>query len=167
MKNLKKILARVESFEMIISKTMMLVMVASVTLQIFCRYVLNRPLPWPEELCGFLIIWLCFLIADVLYKREKHNSVDYFTRKLSEAAQQVVHMSIHVFTGVFLAVLFYSSVVLLSRQSGMVVGASLKLPRSVYTLSAVVCSVSMFLSSICFVADDLAGIVKRHKSRLS
>ena len=80
MKKLKSILARVESVEMIISKILMVLMVASVKLQIFCRYVLNHPLPWPEELCGFLIIWLTFLIADVLYKREQHNSVDFFTR---------------------------------------------------------------------------------------
>ena len=164
MKKLKLVLAGVESVEMIISKTLMVLMVASVTLQIFCRYVLNRPLPWPEELCGFLIIWLCFLVADVLYKRETHNSVDFVTRKLSEAAQQKIHMGIHTFTGIFLAVLFYNSILLFIRQKGMVVGASLKIPRSIYTLSAIVCSFSMFLSSICFVAEDLAAIFKRHEA---
>ena len=134
LKKLKLILAGVESVEMIVSKTLMVLMVASVTLQVFCRYVLNRPLPWPEELCGFLIIWLAFLIADVLYKRENHNSVDFFTRKLSKAAQQNIHMGIHIFTGIFLAVLFYNSILLFITQKGMVVGASLKIPRSIYTL---------------------------------
>ena len=163
MNKLKLILAGVESVEVIISKILMVLMVASVALQIFCRYVLNRPLPWPEELCGFLITWLCFLIADVLYKRENHNSVDFFTRKLSKTAQQNIHMGIHIFAGIFLAVLFYNSILLFIRQKGMVVGASLKIPRSIYTLSAIVCSLSMFLSSICFVTEDLADIFKRRK----
>jgi TRAP-type C4-dicarboxylate transport system permease small subunit len=165
LKKLRLILAGVESVELIISKTLMVLMVASVTLQIFFRYVLNNPLPWPEELCGFLIIWLTFLIADVLYKRESHNSVDFITRKLSKAAQQNIHLGIHTFTGIFLAVLFYNSILLFIRQKGIVVGASLKIPRSIYTLSAIVCSFSMFLSSICFVARDLADIFKRHKTR--
>lgn len=163
MKKLKLILAGVESVEVIISKALMVLMVASVTLQIFCRYVLNRPLPWPEELSGFLIIWLTFLIADVLYKRESHNSVDFITRKLSKAAQQNIHLGIHILTGIFLAVLFYNSILLFISQKGIVVGASLKIPRSIYTLSAIVVSFSMFLSSICFIAEDLADIFKRHK----
>jgi TRAP-type C4-dicarboxylate transport system permease small subunit len=166
LKKLKLILAGVESVELTISKALMVLMVASVTLQIFFRYVLNNPLPWPEELCGFLIIWLTFLIADVLYKREGHNSVDFITRKLSKAAQQNIHLGIHTLTGIFLAVLFYDSILLFIRQKGIVVGASLKIPRSIYTLSAIVCSFSMFLSSICFIAADLADIFKRHKAGL-
>jgi TRAP-type C4-dicarboxylate transport system permease small subunit len=163
LKKLKLVLTGVESVEMIISKALMVLMVASVALQIFCRYVLNRPLPWPEELCGFLIIWLTFLVADVLYKREGHNSVDFITRKLSEAAQRNIHLGIHTFTGIFLAVLFYNSILLFIRQRGIVVGASLKIPRSIYTLSAIVSSFSMFLSSVCFIAEDLADIFRRRK----
>jgi len=164
LKKLKLILAGVESVELTISKALMVLMVASVALQIFCRYVLDHPLPWPEELCGFLIIWLTFLIADVLYKRESHNSVDFITRKLSESAQRNIHLGIHTFTGIFLVVLFYNSIHLFIRQKGIVVGASLKIPRSIYTLSAIVGSFSMFLSSICFIAEDLADIFRRHKA---
>ena len=164
MKKLKLILARVESAEMAISKALMVLMVASVALQIFCRYVLNNPLPWPEELCGFLIIWLTFLIADVLYKRESHNSVDFITRKFSEAAQRNIHLGIHIFTGIFLVVLFYNSILLFIRQKGIVVGASLKIPRSIYTLSAIVGSFSMFLSSVCFIAEDLADIFNQRRA---
>ena len=164
MKKLKLILARVESVELTISKALMVLMVVSVALQIFFRYVLNSPLPWPEELCGFLIIWLTFLIADVLYKRESHNSVDFITRKLSETAQRNIHLGIHTFTGVFLAVLFFNSIQLFIRQKGIVVGASLKVPRSIYTLAAIVGSFSMFLSSVCFVAEDLADIFRKRRA---
>ena len=164
MKVLKLVLSRVAAVEMTISKALMVVMVASVALQIFCRYVLNNPLPWPEELCGFLIIWMTFLIADVLYKRESHNSVDFITRRLSESAQRNIHLGIHVFTAVFLVVLFYNSILLYIGQKGIVVGASLKIPRSIYTLSAIVSSFSMFLSSICFIAEDLADILKRRRA---
>jgi hypothetical protein len=73
-------------------------------------------------------------------------------------------LGIHTLTGIFLAVLFYNSILLFIRQKGIVVGASLKIPRSIYTLSAIVGSFSMFLSSIVFIAEDLADIFKRQKA---
>ncbi len=151
------------AFEMFVSKALMMVMVAAVALQVFCRYVLSRPLPWPEELCGFLITWMTFLIADVLYKRESHNSVDFITRKLSKAAQRNIHLGIHAFSGVFLAFLFYNSILLFMRQKGIIVGASLKIPRSFYTLSAIVGSLSMFVSSVSFVMEDIADMFRKDR----
>jgi TRAP-type C4-dicarboxylate transport system permease small subunit len=164
LKRLKLILSGVGAFEMIVSKALLVLMVASVTLQLFFRYVLSRPLPWPEELCGFLITWITFLVADVLYKRESHNSVDFITRKLPKAAQRNVHLAIHTFSGIFLAYLFYNSILLFMRQKGIIVGASLKIPRPLYTLSAIVGSLSMFVSSVYFVVEDIADMFKREKA---
>jgi TRAP-type transport system small permease protein len=163
LKRLKLILSGVGAFEMLVSKALMVLMVASVTLQLFCRYVLSMPLPWPEELCGFLITWITFLVADVLYKRESHSSVDFLTRKFSKAAQRNIHLGIHALSGIFLAYLFYNSILLFVRQKGIVVGASLKIPRSIYTLSAVVGSLSMFASSVHFVMEDVADMFKRDR----
>ena len=106
---------------------------------------------------------MTFLIADVLYKRESHNSVDFITRNLSKAAQRNIHLGIHAFSGIFLAFLFYNSILLFMRQKGIIVGASLKIPRSIYTLSAIVGSLSMFVSSVYFVMEDIADMFKRDR----
>jgi len=36
-------------------------MVATILLQVFCRYALNSALPWPEEVARALMIWMMAL----------------------------------------------------------------------------------------------------------
>ena len=40
-------------------------MVLIILLQVFCRYVLNYALPWPDEAARFLMLWLTGLMAPV------------------------------------------------------------------------------------------------------
>ncbi|NBR03382.1 MAG: TRAP transporter small permease subunit, partial [Alphaproteobacteria bacterium] len=39
------------------------IMVAVILLQVFCRYVLNNALPWPDEAARFMMLWLTGLMA--------------------------------------------------------------------------------------------------------
>ena len=38
-------------------------MVAVILIQVFCRYVLNNALPWPDEAARFCMLWLTGLMA--------------------------------------------------------------------------------------------------------
>lgn len=40
-------------------------MVLIILLQVFCRYVLNNALPWPDEAARFLMLWFAGLMAPV------------------------------------------------------------------------------------------------------
>ena len=51
-----------------------LIATAVVVLQVFCRYVLNASLPWPEEAAQFLFVWAVFLGMALLTRRERHIS---------------------------------------------------------------------------------------------
>jgi TRAP-type C4-dicarboxylate transport system permease small subunit len=42
------------------------IMVAVILLQVFCRYVLNNALPWPDEAARFMMLWLTGLMAPAL-----------------------------------------------------------------------------------------------------
>jgi len=44
----------------VVSSLIMLALVGVISTQVFWRYVLNAPLPWPEEVAGFLFAWLVF-----------------------------------------------------------------------------------------------------------
>lgn len=44
-------------------------------LQVFCRYVLNRPLVWPEEVSRLLLVWLTYLGALALPEAGRHVAV--------------------------------------------------------------------------------------------
>ena len=54
----------------------------AVVLQVFCRYVLNASLPWPEEVAQFLFVWVVFLGMALLTFRERHIAISLFVPRL-------------------------------------------------------------------------------------
>lgn len=60
------------------------VLVLDVLLQVFTRFVLNKPSSWTEELAVFMLIWVSLLGAAVALGRGAHLGIDYFVGKLRE-----------------------------------------------------------------------------------
>src|SRR5690554_1710362 len=71
---------------------MVSVSVTATLLQVFCRYVLNSSLNWPEELSRILLIWIVFLGSGVAVFRKEHASLGLVVDKLPEKYQQIVKM---------------------------------------------------------------------------
>ena len=44
-------------------------MVAAILIQVFCRYVLNNALPWPDEAARFGMLWMAGLMAPIAFRR--------------------------------------------------------------------------------------------------
>lgn len=57
-------------------------LVISVLLQVFGRYVLNESFSWTEEFARFSLIWLSVLGAAYLNGKREHLTIDYFLKKL-------------------------------------------------------------------------------------
>lgn len=51
-------------------------MLGSVGLGVFCRYVLQSPLSWTEEVVLLCMVWLCFLGASIATKHKEHIVID-------------------------------------------------------------------------------------------
>jgi TRAP-type C4-dicarboxylate transport system permease small subunit len=51
---------------------LLVAMTAVVSLAVFYRYVLNRPLGWYDEVASFLLVWLTFVGAVVVTRRRRH-----------------------------------------------------------------------------------------------
>ncbi|MFV0493324.1 MAG: TRAP transporter large permease subunit [Pseudorhodobacter sp.] len=69
------------------SVLLMLIATSVVVLQVFCRYVLNASLPWPEEAAQFLFVWAVFLGMALLSFRNRHIAISLFVSQMSERAQ--------------------------------------------------------------------------------
>lgn len=52
------------------------VMVTVTALQVFCRYVLNAALAWPEEVSRWLFAWVVFLGMAIAVRRNGHIRID-------------------------------------------------------------------------------------------
>lgn len=80
-----------------------------VSIQVFFRYVLRQPLMWPEELSRYLLIWMVFLGAVLLSKKDKHVKVEVFQNLLPAVAQRVLKLLLDLVIVLFLAVLLWGS----------------------------------------------------------
>lgn len=82
-----------------------LVMIAAlifgaVVVAVFYRYVLNASVPWADELPSLALIWLTFLGAAVLSRRDENLSFD----GVSAALPPRVRRGLEVFNGVLILI---------------------------------------------------------------
>jgi TRAP-type C4-dicarboxylate transport system permease small subunit len=57
-------------------------MVVTILVQVFFRYVLNNALPWPEEASRFLMLWSTALMAPTAFRRGGFVAIDMVIRLL-------------------------------------------------------------------------------------
>lgn len=61
-------------------------MVMVILTQVFCRYVLNNALPWPDEAARFLMLWMTGLMAPSAYRWGGFVSIDMLAGALPKRA---------------------------------------------------------------------------------
>ncbi len=65
-----------KNFELVICSVFLCSLAVFMMLQVFCRYVLNSALSWPEELSCYLHIWYAMLGISYATKNGLHLRVD-------------------------------------------------------------------------------------------
>lgn len=65
-------------------------MVIVILTQVFCRYVLNNALPWPDEAARFLMLWMTGLMAPSAYRWGGFVSIDMLEGALPKRAGVVL-----------------------------------------------------------------------------
>ena len=72
-----------------------------VSVQVFCRYILNSSLGWAEELCTYLFVWLVFLGVALAVKDRTHIRVDILLCRFPYRVRQQVEVFNNVVVLVF------------------------------------------------------------------
>ena len=80
-------------------------MAVVVAAQVFSRYVLNHSIFWSEELARFLLVWLTFLGAGVVYRRGGHASLEIFYVLFPLKIQKITSIIIHLVAFIFFVVI--------------------------------------------------------------
>lgn len=79
-----------------------------ITIQVICRYLLNSPLGWSEELARFGFIWMTFFAGYLGARRAQHISVELvqnlFPRQVKKGMKCVSSLITSAF---FLMVVYY------------------------------------------------------------
>jgi TRAP-type C4-dicarboxylate transport system permease small subunit len=96
-----------------IAATTFMVMLVSLILQVFFRYVFETLAPWTEELARYACIWTVFLGAAFCYENNTHIRLDFiFTKVSRKIINRVLQPANILVTSAFVIVVFYGSILL-------------------------------------------------------
>jgi C4-dicarboxylate transporter DctM subunit len=79
-----------------VAASMLVATVAIALLQVFCRYILNSALSWPEEAAKFAFAWFVFLGAAMITRRAQHIVIDILPRSLGPQALRYHAMAVRI-----------------------------------------------------------------------
>lgn len=119
-KFLEQLSSLVDKFSRAFVLIIMIVMVSVISLQVFCRYVLNSALIWPEELTIFLMSWMTFIGAAIALRSWEHIGIDFFVRKLSDKMRTITKIIVRVLVLFFVLFLLVTGILLVASSSHMI-----------------------------------------------
>ncbi|WP_446425567.1 TRAP transporter small permease [Mailhella sp.] len=79
-------------------------------LQVVMRYCFNRALPWPEEVCRYLLVCLVFFGISSVMKVNGHLRVEIVTVWLSEKGKRILDTISASIVGLFCLYLVWHSI---------------------------------------------------------
>ncbi len=85
-----RVLRAVRLAELTLGVALLAGIVVAITVQVFTRYVFNRPIVWVEDAATFAFIWSVFLGAAVGLKDLRHVKVDTFLDRLGARPRALV-----------------------------------------------------------------------------
>ena len=157
---LNRILTGVKQVETVCAVVIFAFMVAIIALQVILRYFLGSPMTWAEELTALLLIYLSFLTADMVYKEKGHIAIEYVVKLLGHRSQAIIAIFVHLFTCLFLAIIFQQGISLMKSQVGHTTAAALPLSKSYWTLPVPVIFLSMFLTTLQMILGEIEKLRK-------
>ena len=128
-----------------------------VFLQFFTRYVLNDSLAWTEEIARYGLIWVTFIGAAIVARRNLHISVEVLLHYLPALPARVLLAIVDIIKLMFIGLLAYFSVTIVERMQWqrMVI---IDLPMSiVYGGVALGCFLTLVRQAIIFFRNARDG----------
>jgi len=103
---MKRLVERLERIQSWFTFGFLAVIAIAVSVQVFVRYVLQRPLfLWTEELARFLLVWMVFLGIGVGVKNDGHFAMDVLPPLLGRRWRAIVRLFNDFCMGVILVLL--------------------------------------------------------------
>lgn len=131
----------------------MLAILVVTCLQVFMRFIMGNPLPWPEELARYAMIWASLLAAVYVQLDRGHLGIDFFVLKLPKKAAIVVRILMNVLIIVFMIAAISSGINEAYTLMGMKTGA-LQISRGIpYLAVPVSCSLFVIVTLVLIFKD--------------
>ena len=92
--------------------------VGVMSLQVFCRYILNSSLVWAEELARYLLVWLVFVGAALCTRDRAHIRVNVVLNRLPGRLRTVIRLITQLIVAGFMILMVYLGFKTVAAMSG-------------------------------------------------
>lgn len=137
---------------LIVSSFALMLLVVTVTWQVFSRYVLNDPSNWTDELARYAMVWLGLLGASYLFGTKGHLAITLLDGALKGKAHIALHLLINIISGAFVSLAMLKGGIALMGRTTQQLSPALQLPMStVYSIlpiSAVIILIYLIMNTL-------------------
>ena len=168
----KRLLDRLGALEQGLGVGLIGLIVVAITVQVFTRYVLGRPLAWVEESATYAFIWMAFVGASLGLKQGRHIVIATFGSRLAPRGAAALRAAAGMRVLVWLLVL--GTLVVLVIQGVKVMGVEgrsttislpIELPRSwFYSLPLTLSAASMALTALYLLLLEFSVVTGRRST---
>jgi len=126
---------------------LMLALLVIIPLQVFCRFVLQGSLDWPDELSPYLLAWITFFAAAIAMNNDEHVSFDYVVNKVGAKSRVfIVLLGKGIVLFFLFVLLFYSVPIVLLKWSDE--AYTMKLSKGLIYLCIPVGTAALFIITV-------------------
>lgn len=129
----------------------------SVSIQVFSRYVLNRPLTWPSELAVYSFIFMIYTGSAIAARRGSHVVFDIVFHRAPLRLQSILNIISNGFLIVIILITFPATLSYI-KAMGSIRSSALGIPWTVLLLS--------FLIGMALIIIHLSGWIVVHAREL-
>lgn len=117
----------------VLAGALLLFLMVGVTLEVGLRYFLGQPTSWVVEICGYILLYIPFLAAAWILRREEHVRMDLVLSMMGPRAQSLVNSITSFVSAVICLFLtwFGVKVTLYYAELGYKTPTVLMLPKSI------------------------------------
>lgn len=106
-------------------------MVVAILIQVFCRYVLNNALPWPDEAARFCMLWMTGLMAPTAFRQGGFVAIDTVSAMLPQRVGSLLSLILLGLSLLVMVVAIQIGYKEVTGIGGRFATASLYLPTSI------------------------------------
>lgn len=140
---------------------LMALIIVSISVQVFTRYVFGQPIVWVEEAAGYAFIWIVFVGAAVGFKEVRHVRIETFVVRMAPRPRAAVRALLYALaTATAAIVAWYAWDIMDIEARSRTMALPIELPRHLfYSTPLFVGLVSIIFTGGYFVCAHLAQAV--------
>jgi TRAP-type C4-dicarboxylate transport system permease small subunit len=162
----KRLLDRIGAVEQALGIGLILLIVTAITVQVFTRYALGRPIAWVEESATYAFIWMVFVGASLGLKQGRHVLIATFGSRLPPRVAAGLRTLVWLLVLIMLSVLVVQGWKVMGVEGrSHTISLPVELPRSwFYSLPLTLSALSMALTTVYLVAQELTTPLRKPES---